>query len=65
VGPLHRDPPIAVRGKVRWRINRTSELRGKCFGARSTGNIHYIVLLGKEDTKRCTGTTPQPVLLRG
>jgi hypothetical protein len=32
-------------------INRTSNPRGKCFSARSKGNIRDIVLLGKEDKK--------------
>ena len=51
-GPLHGGPTIAVRETVRRRINRTSEPRGKCFGARSTGNIKCIVLFGKEDTEK-------------
>src|SRR5215210_3566698 len=57
--------PLVTRPGELCRMPLRRSWLGRRFVARSNGYIRGIVLLGKEDTKRCIGTTPRPAPPRG
>src|SRR5215211_59793 len=56
---------VSISGGELLRTQLIRSWLGRRFGARSTGYIRGIVLLGKEDTRRCIGTTPRAAPQRG